>query len=106
MSKIVIKVEVGSSNVDKDALQASVQNLLINKNIKIISIKASETPSIGDFGIFWDSDDKSEAVINVLDAIDSAEDCKYPYQIKNGTWYENFTPFVSEEHFKEFIKDE
>ena len=106
MSKIVIKDEVGSSNVDKDALQTPIQNLLINKNIKIISIKTSETPSIEDFGIFWDSDNKSEAVISVLDAIDSDEDCRYPYQITNATWYENFTPFVSEEHFKEFIKDE
>ena len=53
--------------------------------------------------IFWDDDDEHVAVISILSTIDSNEESSYPYQIENGTWYAHFTPFVSEEHYRNFL---
>lgn len=103
MSKIIIKISAETFE-NEDSLKPKIENVLANQGLIINSVSIETRPSIGDFGIFWDDDDEHAAVISVLSSIDSNEDGSYPYQIENGTWYSRFTPFVSEEHYRNFLK--
>lgn len=103
MSKTIIKINAETFE-NEDSLKSKIENVLASQGLIINSISIETRPSIGDFGIFWDDGDEPEAIISVLSTIDPDEDSSYPYQIENGTWYSHFTPFVSEEHYRNFLK--
>ena len=89
-----LKKQIAQKQAQAKKLDKMIQDI-IRKEIQLAT-------EIGDLGIFWDGDERSEAIIARLEAI--TEGSTYPYTTNKGDDYENCIKFISVEQFNEFIK--
>ena len=100
--RCTLTFELDTNGYIPNKLFENITSLINQTGCDIIRKEIQLATEIGDLGIFWDGDERSEAIIARLEAI--TEGSTYPYTTNKGDDYENCIKFISVEQFNEFIK--
>ena len=100
-STLIFKIETNSCIPNK--LFENITSLINQAGCSIIKKEIQSESEIGDLGIFWDGDERNEAIVAKLEKI--TERSTYPFTTNKGDDYENCIKFISVEQFTDFIKE-